>query len=98
MLLLLLLLLLLFVAIRAFLSLSLSPQLDALDSASASDLRARFSPLHKVDLLSARTGTVLRAFEFSECGGAGPHEFRGVRRRALLDAIKKDKVPEDAIR
>ena len=45
--------------------------------------------------LCSNDGETLKAFSLDECDGA-PHEFRGVKRSTLLEALQS-KVPDDCI-
>ena len=45
--------------------------------------------------LCSSDGSTLKAFSLDECEGA-PHEFRGVKRDTLLEALQSI-VPEDRI-
>ena len=48
----------------------------------------------RVELCSS-SGQALKGFHLDECQG-GPHEFRGVDRHALLDALRA-KLPEGMV-
>lgn len=67
----------------------------ALDALGAGDtLREQHVVVNNVEI-ARDTGRLLRSFSLSECHG-GPHEFRGVVRSHLIEALKK-KLPEDAV-
>ncbi|KAL3131346.1 hypothetical protein ABBQ38_000632 [Trebouxia sp. C0009 RCD-2024] len=67
----------------------------ALDALGVADhLREQHPLISRVELCTADGGT-LKAFSLNECQGA-PHEFRGVKRATLLEALQSI-VPESCI-
>lgn len=67
----------------------------ALDALGVAEILRQKHPLISRVELCTDTGSILKAFSLDECEGA-PHEFRGVKRSTLLEALQSI-VPDSCI-
>ena len=67
----------------------------ALDALGAGDRLREMHPVTSNVQICREDGRILRKFSLNDCAG-GPHEFRGVRRSSLIQALA-EQLPEELI-